>query len=114
MRGILPDLPPKAWVVLGGDLLSAIGSGLTLPFFVVYLHRVRGIELEVAGMAAATIALASLVGNPTAGVLVDRIGARKTVRVGLVVAAAGTGAIGFVETPWEAFAAAEPAVSDWP
>jgi hypothetical protein len=30
---------------------------------VVYLHRVRGIELEVAGLALATIALASLPGN---------------------------------------------------
>jgi MFS family permease len=106
MRGLLPDLPRKACIVLGGDLLSAIGSGLTLPFFVVYLHRVRGIELEIAGTAAATIALASLVGNPTAGMSVDRIGARKTLLVGLVVAAAGTGAIAFVETPWEAFAAA--------
>jgi MFS family permease len=103
---LLPDLPRKAWVVLGGDLLSAIGSGLTLPFLVVYLHRVRGIELEVAGMVVATVALAALVGNPTAGVLVDRMGARRTLLVGLVIAAAGTGAIAFVERPWEAFAAA--------
>lgn len=105
MKKLLPDLPRQAWIVLGGDLLSAIGSGLTLPFLIVYLHRVRGIELELAGLAVATIGIAALVGNPTAGVLVDRIGARKTLLVGLLVAAGGTAAIAFVETPWEAFGA---------
>jgi len=28
--GLVPDLPRPAWVVLGGDFASAVGSGLTL------------------------------------------------------------------------------------
>lgn len=105
-RNLLPDLPRNAWIVLAGDALSAVGTGLTLPFFIVYLHRVRGIELGLAGLAVATIAVAGLVGNPTGGGLTDRIGARKTVLVGLVPAAVGTGAICFVSQAWHAFAAA--------
>jgi MFS family permease len=103
---LVPTLPRQAWIVLGGDVLSAIGSGLTLPFFVVYLHRVRGIELDVAGLALATIAFASLAGNPTGGFLADRLGPRRAVVAGLVVAAAGTASIAFVSHPWQAFAAA--------
>jgi MFS family permease len=86
-------------------LLSAIGSGLTIPFLLVYLNRVRGIELEIAGVIVATIAFAALAGNPTAGVLIDRIGSRRALFLGLAVAATGTAGIAFVETPWEGFAA---------
>lgn len=92
--------------MLCGDALSAIGSGMTLPFFVVYLHRVRGIDLEVAGLAVATIAVASLAGNATGGLLTDRAGSRRAVLVGLALAAVGTASIAFVSRPWEAFAAA--------
>ena len=92
--------------MLSGDLLSAIGTGLSLPFFIVYLHRVRGIDLAVAGLIVAAGPFASLAGNPISGVLVDRIGARRTVLVGLVVAAAGAASIAFVTEPWQGFAAA--------
>jgi MFS family permease len=102
---LLPALPRNAWIVLGGDLLSAIGSGLTLPFLVVYLHRVRELDLELAGAALSTIALAALFGNPIAGLLVDRFGSRGTLVFGLLTTAAGTAAIAFVTEPWHAFAA---------
>ncbi len=102
----MPGLPRQVWIVLGGDMLSAVGSGMTLPFFVVYLHRVRGIELGLAELALATIAFASLAGNPTGGLLTDRAGARRAVVAGSVVAAAGTASIAFVSEPWVAFAAA--------
>jgi MFS family permease len=104
-RAFLPTLPRQAWIILGGDLLSAIGSGLTLPFLVVYLHRVRGLDLELAGAAASTIAFMALLGNPIAGLLVDRFGSRRTLIFGLLVTAAGTAAIAFVTAPWHAFAA---------
>jgi MFS family permease len=103
---LVPTLPRPAWIVLGGDALSAIGTGMTLPFFVVYLHRVRGIELEIAGLAVATIALASLPGNAVGGFLTDRVGARRAVLAGLVLSAAGAASIAFVSEPWQAFGAA--------
>jgi MFS family permease len=103
---LVPALPRPAWIILAGDTLSAIGSGMTLPFFVVYLHRVRGIELEIAGLATATIAVASVPGNTVGGFLVDRFGARRAVVAGLLLSAGGVASIAFVSAPWEAFAAA--------
>ena len=87
-------------------LLSALGTGLSLPFFIVYLHRVRGFDFGLSGAIVATIAVAAYAGNPISGVLVDRLGARRTVLIGLLVAAAGTAAIAFVTEPWHGFAAA--------
>jgi MFS family permease len=106
VRALIPDLPRPAWVLLGGDALSALGSGLTLAFFLVYLHEARGLELEVAGLALSAIAVAGLAGNPTGGSLSDRFGARNTLALGLVVAAAGSVAIAFVAEPWQALSAA--------
>lgn len=71
---LVPRLPREAWVVLGGDALSALGSGLTLPFLLIYFHQVRGIDLLVAGLAVAAVPFASLVGNPLGGWLADRGG----------------------------------------
>ena len=104
--GLLPSLSRDAWLILGGDALSAVGSGLTLPFLFVYLSRVRGIDAGIAGLAVSTIAVAALLGNPLAGWLSDRFGARNTLVLGLLIAAAGSGCIVLVHAPWQALAAA--------
>ena len=44
VKRLLPVFPRDAWMLLGGVGLSALGSGLTLPFLLVYLHQVRGLE----------------------------------------------------------------------
>jgi hypothetical protein len=36
--GFVPALPQPAWVVLSGDFISAVGSGLTLPLLFIYAH----------------------------------------------------------------------------
>lgn len=104
--GLLPRLSSRAWLILAADAISALGSGLTLPFFLVYLHQVRGIELGVAGLILSTVAVAGLLGNPAGGWLADRIGARRTVIAGLVLAAGGAAALAFVHASWQGFAAA--------
>lgn len=86
--------------------MTAVGSGLTLPFLIVYLRQVREFPLSTASLVLATVAAASLVGNPSAGVLCDRIGSRLTVVVGLVAAAGGSILLAGVHAPWQAFAAA--------
>ena len=105
-RDLVPALPRAAWTLLGGTWLSALGTGLTLPFLLVYLHQVRGLELEVAALAVSTLAVAGLVGNPLGGWLADRLGPRNAVAAGLVIAAAGAFAVAAVREPWHAFAAA--------
>ena len=102
---MLPRLPTVAWIVLAGDALSAVGSGMTLPFLLVYLHTVRGLSLTLAGLAVATVALASLVGNLAGGWLSDRFSARSTLIAGLALAATGTILLLAVRATWQAFAA---------
>ncbi|MDX6742662.1 MFS transporter [Actinocorallia sp. A-T 12471] len=99
-------LPARAWPVLAGDAVSAFGTGLTLPFLVVYLHRVRGIDLTLTGPIFSVIAVLGLVGNPVGGLLSDRIGARRTAVAGLLVVGAGTAGFAAVHTAWQGFAAA--------
>ena len=106
MRGLVPRLGRGAWVVLAADLLSAVGTGMTLPFLLVYLHTVRGLSLPVAGAAAASIAAASLAGNPLGGAGSDRIGPRATLAAGLAVAGAGALVLAGAHSPWQAFAGA--------
>jgi MFS family permease len=105
-RPWLPHLPRTAWVVLGGDALSAVGSGLSLPFFLIYLNRIRDVDLSVAGLALATVALAGFAGNPIGGWLSDRLGPRRTLIGGLAVSAVGAVSVTLVRESWQAFAAA--------
>jgi MFS family permease len=105
-RSLVPELPRAAWVVLGGHALSAVGTGLTLPFFLVYLHAVRGIDLRLAGLILATIPFASLVGNPVGGALADWIGPRNTVVLGLMTSAVGAVTVTGVSGTWHGLAAA--------
>ncbi|MBO2455360.1 MFS transporter [Actinomadura barringtoniae] len=101
----MPELPRAVWVVLGADAVSAVGSGLTLPFLLVYLHRVRGLDIGWAGLAISAVALAGILGNPVGGYLADRIGARNALVCGLGVAAAGSAALAGVGSVGTAFAA---------
>ncbi|MBE2320139.1 MFS transporter [Solirubrobacter sp. CPCC 204708] len=106
MRTLVPALPRDAWVVLGADAISAVGSGLTLPFLFVYLHQACGLSPALAGLAVASVAAGSVAGNVAGGTLSDRAGARNAMVVGLVCAAAGAAALTLVDAPWHAFAAA--------
>ena len=103
---LIPALPRPAWVVLGGDFLSAIGSGLTLPCLFVYAHQVRHLGDSTSGLVVAAIALASVAGNPLGGALADRLTARRAVMAGLVVSAAGSVALALARSVPELFGAA--------
>nr|WP_307801376.1 MFS transporter [Microbispora triticiradicis] len=100
-QGLLPRLPGHAWLILCGDAVSAVGAGLTLPFLLVYLHDVRGIELGPAGLVLSAIAIAGLAGTPVGGLLADLLGPRRPAAAGLVLAAAGTAGMIGVRSAWE-------------
>ena len=105
MRALVPELPRGAWTLLAVDAISALGSGMTLPFLLVYLHDVRGLGLGAAGLAVSAVALAGFAGNPIGGSLADRVGGRATMLLGLVFCAAGSASLAFTAHAWQAFAA---------
>jgi MFS family permease len=104
--GLVPVLPRPVWVVLAGDFVSAVGSGLTLPFLFVYAHQVRGLPDGVAGLVVAMVALAAGAGNPVGGVLADRWGPRRALLAGLGAVAGGSAALALARTAPELVAAA--------
>ena len=103
IHGLDPRLPRSVWTMEIGGFANAFGNGLAFPFLLIYLHNVRGFALPTVGLIAATSAAAGIVTVPIAGIVVDRIGGRRTLIVSLVVLAAGFGGYSLVREPWQAF-----------
>ena len=83
-------LPQPARVVIAGDAVAALGTGLILPLTLIYLHQVRGIRLPVVGALLAMEAAVGLVAVPFSGALMDRIGARKVLAGAFIGQAVGS------------------------
>jgi MFS family permease len=92
-------------LLLVGVAVDAFGTGLTIPFLVVYLHGVRGIPLETIGLIVAVPAAVTLVLLGPIGWLVDRMGARRVQLCALVGAASGAWLLSSAETAGVAFVA---------
>ena len=83
-------IPRPARIVIAGDAVAALGTGLILPLTLIYLHQVRGIRLPVVGILLAMEAAVGLVAVPFSGALMDRIGARKVLAGALIGQAVGS------------------------
>jgi MFS family permease len=99
----LRGLPPSVWVINGGLALSVFGSGMVTPFLVIYLHEVRELSLGAAGAAVGAMYAVALGSGLVAGRVVDRVGARTTTAVALVLAAGAFVLLGGVRDPWQAY-----------
>ncbi len=88
-----------------GNTLSALGTGFTLPFLLIYLTKVRGIALPTAGYAIATLGLVGLGSVPVLGAVSDRIGPWRVLVLALLCNAVGTASLAGVTRPWHAFLA---------
>ena len=95
------DLPREGRLLLSVVVFEFVGTGLVLPFHVVYLHEVRGFPLSDVGLLLGVPALVGLIAVGPGGSAIDRIGAR-VIQVGtltvlvaaqLVLAVASTPAI---------------------
>ncbi|SDG49130.1 Na+/melibiose symporter [Lentzea fradiae] len=83
---------------LAGMVVDATGAGMYLPLSLLYFHHVTGMPIERVGVLMTAGALFALVGNPIAGTLVDRFGARAVVVGGYLVRAAGFALYPFVDS----------------
>jgi MFS family permease len=96
---------PAARRVLVGTLLSSFGRGLTLPFLLVYLTQVRGLDAGTVGLLVGWMGAVSLGLAPLGGSLVDRYGARAVVLPLTLVASAGGVLLAFADGAAGAFVA---------
>jgi MFS family permease len=70
------DLPREGRFLLSVVVFEFIGTGLVLPFHVVYLNEVRGFPLSDVGLLLGVPALVGLLAVGPGGSAIDRIGAR--------------------------------------
>jgi len=83
---------------LTGMVVDATGAGMYLPLSLLYFHHVTGLPIERVGVLMTAGALFALVGNPIAGALVDRFGAKAVVVGGYLLRALGFGLYPFVDS----------------
>src|SRR5438132_998169 len=70
-------LPRPVLVLQGGNALNYFGTGLILPFEIIYLHAVRGFSTATAGLVLATVMGTAAVVTLPSGALLDRFSAKR-------------------------------------
>ncbi|NJP42032.1 MFS transporter [Actinacidiphila epipremni] len=89
----LPGRPgarlPGERAMLGAMAVDAVGSGMYVPFTLLFFHHLTGHSFAVVGAVLSAVGLAGMAGLPLAGAAVDRYGARRVQL--LLYAVRGTG-----------------------
>jgi predicted MFS family arabinose efflux permease len=104
LRSLDPELPRSVWLVQAGGVVNSFGNGVVLPFIVIYLYNVRGISFAAAGVALSVAGVTALAAGLSAGTIVDRIGGRNTLLLGLLLQATAFVLFPLIREPWHAFA----------
>jgi MFS family permease len=102
MNGFWRDLPREGRLMLSIVVIEFVGTGLVLPFNVVYLHEVRGFALGDAGLLLALPPLLGFLVVGPAGTAVDRFGARRLVLAALGCAIVSQALLAFATQLWMA------------
>jgi MFS family permease len=84
LRDFWTELPREGKLLLSTIIVDFVGTGLVLPFLVVYLHEVRRFPLDHVGVLVALPAVVTLLILGPTGHVIDRVGARKVIIVALV------------------------------
>jgi MFS family permease len=99
MRTFWAELSTEGRWLLSTVAVQTLGRGMTLPFTVIYLHEVRGISLDLAGLLMAFIAVVALAVTGPGGALTDRVGARSMVLAATAAQVVGCTILAFATTP---------------
>ena len=76
-------------VLQAGTAVNYFGTGLILPFEIIYLHEVRGFPTATAGLVLAAVMGTAAVVTLPAGALLDRFRAKPILITGNLVSALG-------------------------
>ncbi len=98
LRGFWNELPTPGRWLLSTTAVSTLGRGMTLPFTIIYVHEVRGVPLDVAGLLMGLIAVVALVVTGPAGALIDRLGSRVVLVWGNLAQLVGAVVLAFATT----------------
>lgn len=93
---------PNRWAMLGVGMVGQIASTIYVtaaPFLIPYLHLERGLTLVEAGFVAAAPTVGMLLTLIAWGAIVDRIGERSSMSVGLLLLTVGSLAAAISTSP---------------
>src|ERR1700754_301044 len=96
------DLPREGKLLLSVVVFEFIGTGLVLPFHVVYLHEVRGFDLGHVGLLLGLPPLVGFLVVGPGGSAIDRLGARRILIAALVLQVVSNTLLAFAATQWAA------------
>jgi MFS family permease len=96
-------LPGPVIVLQAGTAVNYFGTGLILPFEIIYLHQARGFPTATAGLVLAAVMGTAAVVTPFSGALLDRFRAKPILIIGNLASALGYAGFAFVDHPWQAF-----------
>lgn len=68
---------PGEKAMLGAMAVDAVGSGMYIPFSLVFFHHITGLSFAVVGAVLTAVGLVGMAALPLAGAAVDRYGARR-------------------------------------
>jgi len=106
LGGWRTGLPGPVLVLQAGTAVNYFGTGLILPFEIIYLHQARGFSTATAGLVLAAVMGTAAVVSPPAGALLDRFRAKPILIAGNLASALGYAGFAFVDRPWQAFVCA--------
>jgi MFS family permease len=106
LAGWRTGLPGSVLVLQAGTAVNNFGTGLILPFEIIYLHEARGFPTATAGLVLAAIMGTAAVVTLPSGSLLDRFRAKPILITGNLANAVGYAGFAFVERPWQAFVCA--------
>ncbi|GAA1114852.1 MFS transporter [Kribbella jejuensis] len=93
-------------VLQAGTAVNYFGTGLILPFEIIYMHQARGFSTATAGLVLAAVMATAAVVTPPSGALLDRFRAKPILIIGNLASALGYAGFAFVDRPWQAFVCA--------
>ncbi len=98
----LPDLHGRHGLV-AAILIDNVGTGLFLPFAVIYATLVAHISLSVTGLLLSLATVVALPVAPIVGIFADRFGAQRFVVAGNVLQGVGFAGYPLITHPWHLF-----------
>ena len=93
-------------ILQAGTAVNYFGTGLVLPFEIIYLHQARGFPTATAGLVLAAVMGTAAVITLPSGALLDRFRAKPILITGNLASALGYAGFAFVDRPWQAFVCA--------
>src|SRR5688572_14387293 len=78
--------------------LSALGFGLFMAIWVIYLQRARGLSLAEAALVDSSFYIAVLIGEVPTGIVADKYGRKISILIGITLMTVGALAWAFVPT----------------